>query len=271
MRLGYIDYLNCYPFYYDMLEKEPLPGVEIIPGYPGDLNRMMLAGDLDISPISAGAYPDIQDHAVLLPDVCLSSLGYVRSVILRSRVPIEELDRKRIGLSSASRTSATLLQILLRKYYHIEPNYRPAKPNPCLKEEKLDAALVIGNEAITQNAEPVPYTYDLGDLWLRKTGFPVVFAVFAVQKSCLKIYSDQIRAVTESYRRSLGCLETERERLILKAWERYPNIQYDIHAYYQLLQYQFTPEMKDALKFYFRLAEEAGIFRRVNEPEFMRK
>ncbi|RLC06781.1 MAG: hypothetical protein DRI57_26615, partial [Deltaproteobacteria bacterium] len=44
MRLGYINYLNCYPFYYHTLEKEPLPDAEIVPGYPSELNKMMVQG-----------------------------------------------------------------------------------------------------------------------------------------------------------------------------------------------------------------------------------
>jgi len=116
MRLGYINYLNCYPYYYHMFEKQPLPGVEIIPAYPSTLNAMMSTGELDMSPISAAAYADLEDEAVLLPDFCLSSLGYVHSVILASLAPIEDLGGKRIGLSSASKTSVVLLKILLQSY-----------------------------------------------------------------------------------------------------------------------------------------------------------
>ena len=269
MKLGYINYLNCYPFYYDMLEKSPLPDVEIVPGYPGELNRMMVRQELDISPISAAAYADVQADVLLLPDFCLSSVGYVRSVILNSRVPIESLHHKSVGLSRASQTSVALLKILLKKYYKVEPHYLPTAPKPSLKAENLDAALIIGNEAIMQCTEPVPYTYDLGDLWLRKTGYPVVFAVFAVRESAVKKFPSQVSAVVKSYHQSLECLESERELLIGKAAERYPNIQYDIHTYYNLLQYNFTAEMKSALDFYFRLGGEMGVLEEVNMLRFM--
>ena len=268
MRLGYINYLNCYPFYYHTLEKEPLPDAEIVPGYPSELNKMMVQGKLDLSPISAAAYADIQEKVVLLSDFCLSSVGYVRSVILNSKIPIEYLHNKRVGLSSASQTSVVLLKILLQNYYKVEPVYLPAQPKPSLKDENLDAALIIGNEAITRT-EPVAYTYDLGDLWLRKTGFPVVFAVFAVQETAIKKYPSQIHAIVNSYHKSLGCLEYERELLIQKAAEKYPDIQYDIHAYYQLLQYKFTEEMKDALRFYFSLAGELGLLSQVGTLKFL--
>ena len=45
MRLGYIDYLNCYPFYFRMFEKKPVPNISIYPGYPCMLNKMMAPGN----------------------------------------------------------------------------------------------------------------------------------------------------------------------------------------------------------------------------------
>ncbi|HNU71158.1 MAG TPA: hypothetical protein PKL48_05540, partial [Thermodesulfobacteriota bacterium] len=104
MELGYIDYLNCYPYYYEMFEKRPLQGIRIIPAYPRELNRMMRDGELALSPISSAAFSTIDDRAVLLPQFCLSSIGYVGSVVLRSKIPIEDLHQKRVGLTRASET-----------------------------------------------------------------------------------------------------------------------------------------------------------------------
>ena len=64
MKLGYIDYLNCYPYYYRMFEIEPVPGVDIIPGYPSQLNSMIVQGTIDMSPVSAAVYPDVHDDDV---------------------------------------------------------------------------------------------------------------------------------------------------------------------------------------------------------------
>ncbi len=266
LKLGCIDYLNCYPLYYQM-EKTPIAGVEVIPAYPSKLNEMMQKGLLDISPISAAAYAQIQEDVKILPDFCLASIGYVRSVILISKVPIEDLDKKRIGLSTASQTSVVLLKCLLDKFYNIQPIYEPIHPDPSLKN--TDAALVIGNEAMLNPLEAIPYTYDLGDLWLRKTGFPVVFAIFAVRNSILLSYPDQVKAVIDSYRKSLRCLKTESQILFRKAKEKYPNIAYDIPTYYQLLKYEFTDELKRALNFYFSTAHQLGFLEKVSALQFI--
>ena len=49
MKLGHIDYLNCYPFYYHAFEKEPLKCVSIHSDYPSELNRMLAHNELDLS------------------------------------------------------------------------------------------------------------------------------------------------------------------------------------------------------------------------------
>jgi chorismate dehydratase len=258
MKLGCIDYLNCYPFYFHMFERRPLGGVEVIRAIPSDLNRMFAAGELDMSPISAGALADLDDNVLLVPDFCLSSEGYVNSVILRSKLPIEGLDNKKVGLTSASRTSVALLKILLHKYFEVNPVYEVTPPNPDLNG--LDASLVIGNDAMVEGPDKPSFVYDLGELWLRKTGFPVVFAVFAVRSEAAKQFQQEIATVIESYRTSLHCLDTEEDLVVAKAREQYPDIDYDVAGYYDLFDYHFNERLRQALRFYLDSGSELGLF-----------
>lgn len=267
MRLGRIDYLNCYPFYYHMLEKQPLKDVTVYPALPSELNRLMAEKSLEMSPISAAAYADITQDALLLPDFCISSAGLVKSVILASRFPIEDLREKKIGLTSASRTSVVLLKLILKKFYSCEPVYLEAGPRPNLKD--YDAALLIGDDAMTEEIDAAPYRYDLGELWLEKTGLPVVFAVFAVSRAAAAADPAGTRAVVNSYRASLRCLANERPELAAKAALKYPGVTCDISAYLDTLHYEFTDERKAALKYYFSAASELGLLREVKELEFL--
>jgi len=269
MKLGYIDYLNCYPFYYSMFEKQAVNGINIYPGYPSMLNTMMTDRQLDMSPISSATCAEIAGDVVVLPQFCLSSVGYVGSVILVSKIPIEDLNRKRVGITSASHTSEVLLKVLLKNYYHLEPIYIPTQPRPVLKD--MDAALVIGNDAMAISSEPIPYVYDLGDLWLRKTGFPVVFAVFAAREKVVEKYSSQIKSIVSSYHRSLGCLEEEKEHVVSKARAKYPDIIYDINSYFDLLEFKFDDELKNALMFYYTIAEEMGLLKKVTKLNYLDK
>ena len=266
MQVGYIDYLNCYPFYYHMFEKQPLKGVNIIPGLPSELNWMMKGKALDLSPVSSATYADIKDDVLLLPEFCLSSVGYVGSVILCSKFPIEALNNKKVGLSGASHTSRVLLKILLETFYRIEPYYLQAGPRPDLTAH--DAALIIGNDAMRGCNDMAPYKYDLGELWLQKTGFPVVFAVFAVRKNVVKDNLPELMAVINSYRSSLQCLVQEKESVIIKAKQKYPDISYDVNGYYDTLQFEFTDNLKNALKYYLSAAEELNLLKTVESLNF---
>lgn len=266
MKLGYIDFLNCYPFYYHMFEQAPIDGVEVVPGYPGRLNTMMATGDLDMSPISSATCADLHQDLLVLPDFCLSSIGYVGSVTLAAECPIEELNGKTVGVTSASHTSAVLLKTLLKKYYRADPNYVTTNPRPTL--EGLDAALLIGNDAMVCAARPIPYRYDLGDLWLRKTGYPVVFAVFALRREAVNRHLPQIKAVIESYRLSLDCLKNQKSILIRKAAQKYDDVLYDLDEYYETLKFEFTDRLKAALMFYFEQAAGLGLVRTVRELQF---
>lgn len=267
MELGHINYLNCYPFYFHMFEKAPLKGIRVFSDYPSVLNQMIAHGKLDMSPVSSATCADIAGEVLVLPEFCLSSIGYVGSVILSSKVPIEGLNHRRVGITSASHTSVVLLKILLRNYYMLDPVYVPTGPRPTLKD--IDAALVIGNDAMVRTPGLAAYTYDLGDLWLRKTGFPVVFAVFAVRERIVEKYESEIMQVISSYRSSLRCLKEEKDKVILKAKQRYPDIIYDIDNYYDLLEFEFTGNLKNALMFYYSAAGEMGLIRRVERLNYL--
>lgn len=266
MKIGYIDYLNCYPFYYHMFEKAPLKDISIISGLPSELNKMMENKMLDLSPISSATYSLIQDDVFLLPQFCLSSVGYVGSVILYSRHNIDQLNGKKIGLSNASHTSRVLLKILLKKFYHIEPVYESTGPRPDLKN--YDAVLRIGNDAMTNSVGKAAFKFDLGELWLQKTGFPVVFAVFAVRKNVIKENKQQFISVITSYKSSIRCLFEEKDEVVNKARQKYPNISYDVDNYYKTLQFEFNDNLKNALSYYLKTANELGLLEKVESLRF---
>jgi chorismate dehydratase len=267
MKLGYIDYLNCYPFYHYLFENGYLQGVRVIPGYPSTLNKMMAGTDLDMSPISAATYSDIGDRILLLPQFCLSSLGYVGSVILVSRYPIEMLHELSVGLTRASYTSVVLVKILFEKYYQIIPKYTFTAPFSA--PDQTDAVLLIGNEAMLFRPSPSMYVYDLGEIWLQKTGFPVVFAVFGVRKAIKKKFAPEIRQVIRAYHASMECLKHEKEKVITCAAAKYPDIDFDINLYFSLLKFEFTDELKNALMFYLSIAGEMGFLKPISRLEFL--
>jgi chorismate dehydratase len=113
------------------------------------------------------------------------------------------------------------------------------------------------------------FVYDLGELWLEKSGFPIVFAAFAAQRAAVEQYHDEIQSIVLSFFRSLACLETDKPGLILAAEKKYPDIQYDLDAYYDYLKFYFTDRLKQALDFYCASAAELGLLTLPRPFEFL--
>ncbi|MDQ6611505.1 MAG: hypothetical protein M3Y64_03650, partial [Gemmatimonadota bacterium] len=95
LQIGRIAYINCYPVY-GAIDRGLVPlNAKLIDGVPTALNKLMAAGKLDISVVSAVEYARDSTRYLVLPDLAISCNGPVRSVMLFSRLPVSELSGKR--------------------------------------------------------------------------------------------------------------------------------------------------------------------------------
>ncbi|HEV2750101.1 MAG TPA: menaquinone biosynthesis protein [Gemmatimonadales bacterium] len=188
MRLGRIGYINCAPVY-GAIDRGIVraPG-ELVTGTPAELNDLLIAGELEVSVISAVEYARHARDLVLVPDIAISCDGAVRSVALFSRRPVGHLDGRTVLLSASSRTSVALLDLLCRDVWKVKPRFAEARAEVqdlgALGALPHEAVLVIGDAALTLAARGTyPYRYDLGAEWKAWTGLPFVFAVWAAGRA----------------------------------------------------------------------------------------
>jgi chorismate dehydratase len=188
LKIGRIPYVNCYPVYGAV--DRGIVGLEgeLISGVPTALNALMASGSLDISVVSAVEYARDSARYVLLPDLAMSCDGPVRSVMLFSKRPAQELDGRQVLVSRSSMTSVALLELLFAHVWSAEPNFVPGDAEigdiARFDDEDHDARLVIGDAALLLNGSDVyPYQYDLGNEWKQWTGLPFVFAVWVAQRT----------------------------------------------------------------------------------------
>jgi chorismate dehydratase len=183
LRIGRIEYANCTPLFYLLLKQFPCTEYEFVTGVPAELNRMLLAGEIDVCPSSSIEYAYHPDRYIILPQLSISSVGAVASVLLFSKVPVEKLDGRKIRLSSESATSVNLLKILLSQRFGCSCTYEVAQPGDSCAEEDSPALLLIGDSALRRSLkESDLYVYDLGELWHAWTGYPFVFALWLCRK-----------------------------------------------------------------------------------------
>ena len=112
LRVGRIRYINCFPVY-SAIERGivPLAG-DLVDGVPTQLNRLMAAGEIDVSVVSAVEYARDAHQFLLLPELGITSDGPVRSVMLFSKRDARDLGGRRVVVSKSSMTSVHLLELL---------------------------------------------------------------------------------------------------------------------------------------------------------------
>jgi len=210
-RVGKVRYINCEPVYSGIEEGAVEAGCDLIEGTPAELNRMLGAGDLDVSVISSLAYAQAPGDFRLLADLAIACDGAVGSVLCVSRLPLQDLDGERILVTPESLTSVYLLRLLLQQSYGVRPVYLRAE----VPEEfpaGVAAGLYIGDPALRAgHARRYPHRLDLGQGWKELTGLPFVFALWAVREEFYRANPEPTRrlhrALLASKAYSLGRVE----------------------------------------------------------------
>ncbi len=184
MRIGSVPYLNAEPLVAPFRDAGRFPGVEVISLVPARLLEALLRDEVDVALVSAaGALPE--PDLRILPVGCVAAHGRVRSIQVYSKVPLEAVRTLALDASSRSATALTRLYFLMR--FGRSPEYLSLSPELEAMLARADAALLIGNPSLVANARlaavrwsgpPLERT-DLGEEWLRLTGRPFVYAVWA--------------------------------------------------------------------------------------------
>jgi chorismate dehydratase len=246
IKLGRIAYVNMAPVFY-RLDAE----VEEVVGVPTDLNERLLAGEIDVAPISSIAYARNAAVLRLLPRLCVSSEGAVDSIQLVSRLPLDRI--RTVAVTPESATAVVLVKVLLPDARHVPLG------------EDADAKLLIGDAALKSAFEdPTPH-FDLGRLWLERTGLPMVFAVWAAPEPSHPELLELEDALVASVRASRDTPEA----LAYDASERYGYPPGFLARYFEKLRYRFGPRERAGLYTFLELARDAGELEEVPELRFV--
>lgn len=260
-RVGHIQFINCFPLFYGLIEKKFLLDIDLIKGNPTDLNRMLYKNLLDLAPIPSIAYARNYQDYVLMPDISVSADGNVKSIYLFSKVPIDQLDRRKVALTNISATSVALLRIIMARGYNIVPDYFTSAPELGAMLLEADAALLIGDDALRAKYQHDNqlYVYDLGQEWKNMTGKPMVFAVWAIREDYAEKHRQDIITIRDTFTDSIRLSLEQVETVAAKAaeWEDFPP-EYLVD-YFRTLRFDFDYSKQEGLMEYYREAYNLGI------------
>lgn len=257
IRIGHFEFLNGFPLYHGLVQNDRLRGLKLVEGVPTELNRKLLAGELDISPISSIEYANHADELLLFPEVSITADGAVDSILLVSNCQVESI--RSLALTGQSATSVVLLKILLKEQFGITPECVPLTGGWEEALKQHDAALLIGDQALEAfHFGFWRWAYDLAAGWKDLTGLPMVFAVWAVRQEFFEAHPDETREVQERLLASIRHCRDNFDEMVEAAAETYPFKPTLLRSYFDKLRYDFTNDYRQGLMEFYRRAAELG-------------
>lgn len=256
IRLGHIDYSNCVPVHWRLLERERPEGIELVMGVPSELNEALAHGRVDVAPCSSIEYARHADEYVLLPGLAIGSAGPVGSIVLESAVPIEQLDDRMVWLPTASASSAVLLRILLERRWRLQPRYAWFHQADAGDPVGIhaDAVLRIGDTALRRVVPADRYRLDLGEAWTEWTGLPFAYAVW--QARVTETNADELRALRANLCEARDAFPATDALLAGRHAGRYGMSAERLLEYWRSLRYTLDGPMQEGLLRYYGLAAD---------------
>ncbi len=153
------------------------------------LNERALRAELEITAISAHAYPHVaKDYWVMKTGVSMGD-GYGPIVVARESCDLESLKGKRIAIPGEMTTANLVMKLFL-------PDHEPVpvffdQIQEAVREGKVDAGVLIHEGQLTYENDGVQLVTDLGVMWKEQTGLPLPLGLDVVRK-------DLGRAVAEA-------------------------------------------------------------------------
>ncbi|MBI3794692.1 MAG: menaquinone biosynthesis protein [Nitrospinae bacterium] len=246
LRFGCHDFLNSQPILHPITAGLVKPPFEITLDSPAKLADMLKAKKLDLAFIPVAEYAEIPGLRIV-PGFSISAMGDVKTVLLHSAKKIADV--KTIRADARSRTSVSLLKLLLRAFYKSDAVF----VGPETKE--ADAELIIGDEAfsVPQNGRII---LDLAGEWLKFTKKPFVFAALCVAEG---VDADEAISALEKSK-MMGVRMTDD---ICRTWKMPDGASSADCEDYLLnrIRYDLAPDDIEGLRLFFQLAHSHGVIK----------
>jgi chorismate dehydratase len=250
IRFSVVDFLNARPLIWGLLENPP-PGVEVSRDVPSACADKLASGEADVGLIPSIEYQRIPGLRVVA-GLGIAAASEVRSVLLVSDVSREKI--RSVALDPASRTSAVLTRLLLKRRYGVEPEFRDGGA--------ADASLVIGDPALKTRLNG-RVVLDLAAEWRAFSGHPFVFAFWAMRPGV------PAAEVTEIVRDSYAGAQRDFPRLVAKEAGESGLSEAVVEDYLRhSLHYELDAGDLDGLALYYRLAAEERLIPPARRIEF---
>ena len=264
--VGRIPFLVCAPFFHQSLSG--LPGVTFREGTPRVLNALLAEGLLDCAPSSSFEYALHSERYLLLPNLCTSGRGEVKSVLFLSQVPWEKLAGKRIVLSPDSDTSNALFQVLSRYHFVVEPTIVNGDAN---LGNDFVGQIFIGDAALRESQTGRwSYRYDLAACWENWQHHPLPLGLWMIQAETWKRYRQEVTQYWNHLQDSIASFFHNPSQA-LSVWDKKYPLPFSMEealAFYGTTDYHLSESHLKGLLAFYHLCFRAGLLPNIPKIQF---
>jgi len=244
IRISAVKYANTYPFIYGLEKSGFEKRATLETDHPADCALKLISNIVDIGLIPVAVLPLLKEHYII-SDYCIGANGNVKTVMLLSNCPFEEI--KNIYLDYRSRSSVNLTKVLAKNSWKREFRWiSTTKDFDFINIGAAEAVVLIGDQCFEFENSFI-YKIDLAMEWKKFSGLPFVFACWTSNKlidntfinefnEALKLGVNNIDAVVERFGNT-GTITGENLRSYLK----------------ENIDFNFNEEKKAGLKLFLEL------------------
>ncbi|MBZ5659741.1 MAG: menaquinone biosynthesis protein [Acidobacteriia bacterium] len=291
LRISIVEFLNTAPLVWGFTDG-PLAGkYDLSFAVPSQCAEDLRAGRADVGIIPSIEYQRME-NVVALPGMAIAAKNEVRSLLVISKVPIEQA--RSIALDTNSRSTVALARILCRRHWNISPEFIDMAPDADEMLARADAAVVIGDPALrlrlkvdaleakvpgakaccccngdAEDEHPVKgietlFVYDVAQQWREMTGLPSVLAIWVARRGV--VTPEMMGDFQASREYGLAHIGDIAEGAALKL-ELPPR---ELERYLtENIDYSLDEENLAGLRLYYEECARAGLIPRAKEIEFV--
>ena len=249
IKVSAVSYLNTAPFVYGLQKSKTDSIIDLTLDNPAECARKLMENEVDVALTPIFALIDKPDFKIIT-NYCIGTNGIVRTVELLSNGNFDDI--KTVYLDTHSKTSINLVKILAEYFWKKRFEWKPLNPTSKPLDFKEDEAILAIGDKVFGFEPHFKTNIDLASEWLKFTGLPMVFAVWATgintEPSFLETLNSALKFGIQNIDKSITPYVNER----ISHKEAYIYLT-------QNISYEFDNQKKEALSLYWEYARKLRI------------
>jgi chorismate dehydratase len=244
IRISAVKYANTYPFIYGLYESGLDKKAVIETDHPADCAAKLISGKADLGLIPVATLPLLKEYQII-GDYCIGANGKVRTVMLLSNCPFNDIAT--IYLDYRSRSSVNLTKVLAKNCWNSEFRWVSTSKGFDFVNIGLNEAVVLIGDQCFEFEKRFRYRIDLAEEWKNFSGLPFVFACWTANKKLSSEFTEEFNKALE-----LGVKNID---AVVNKYGKTGTIKGDELKTYltENIDYNFDDDKKKALKLFLEL------------------